>query len=97
MEAVRADAGVAEPAQVGHDHLETGRRQRLDHAPEDALRFGPAVHEDEWDATDPFANVRLREPAARGPVNREAAGIDIGLGHGRSLAGPGGRRKNRTA
>ena len=45
VEAVRGDVGVAEPAQVGNDDLEARLGERLDHAPPDALRLGPAVDE----------------------------------------------------
>ena len=44
VEPVRRDVAVAEPTQVRGDHLEPGRRERLDHLPEDPLRLRPAVH-----------------------------------------------------
>ena len=43
VEAVGRDVGVAEATQVRNDDLEAGVGERLDHAPPDALRLGPAV------------------------------------------------------
>ena len=63
VEAVGTDVAVAEAAQVGHDDVEAGRRQWLDHPPEDPLRLGPAVDADERHAARALAHVRLPEPA----------------------------------
>jgi hypothetical protein len=58
VEAVGGDRAVAEPAQVGHQHLEAGARERLDVARPDAFRLGPAVGEEERDAADTLAPIR---------------------------------------
>ena len=78
VEPVRPDVGFAEAAQVGHDDFEAGAGQRLDHAPPDALRLGPAVYEHERPgATCVLVHVRLREAAGARAVRVEPARVDV--------------------
>ena len=65
VEAVGAELAVAEAAQVGHDHLEPGGGQRLDHLPEHPLGLRPAVHAQQRHAAHALAHVRLGEPPRR--------------------------------
>lgn len=80
VEPVRSDPTVAEAAQVGHDHLEPGSRQRFDHLPEDALALRPPVHTHERHTTEPFSDVGQVDIAHRRAVDGETGRIDMG-GH----------------
>src|SRR4029077_1253746 len=89
VEAVGTDVAVAETAQVRYDDVEAGRRQWLDHPPEDPLRLGPAVDADERPPARSLAHVRLPEPAPRRVVHGEALRIDVGGGgHGPETYAP---------
>ena len=83
VEPVGPDVAVAEAAEVGDDHLEAGRGERLDHLPEDALGLGPAVHAHERHAAEPLAHEGLAEAARRRGVDREAGRVELGQSRAR--------------
>ena len=78
VEPVGTHVAVAEAAEVGHDHLEARRGEGLDHLPEDALGLGPAVHAQQWHATQAFVDEGLAEAARRCGVDREPVGVELG-------------------
>jgi len=79
VEAVGRDVGVAETAQVRDDHLEAGLGERCDHAPPDALRFRPAVDEQQrTGAAGILVDERLTEPADVRAMDGIPIRIDVG-------------------
>ena len=82
--------GVAEAAQVGHDHLEAGLRQRLDVAPPDPLRLGPAVDQEERLAALALADVGDLRCSSRS-VRRIEAGHGAQSMTADNLTGDGGQ------
>ena len=81
VEAVGGEAGIAEAAQVGDDHLEARRGQGRDVAPPDPLGLGPAVDQQQRVATDSRAHVGELDPTHLGALECEGVG-------GRWLAHP---------
>ena len=94
VEAVGRESRVAEPAQVGHYHLEASLRQGPDVAPPDALRLGPAVHEQQRVAADALAYVgQLDALANLSVLNRERAGAGAGAHARHATPRRGGQRR----
>ena len=77
---VLGEPGVAEPGEVGHDHLEPGRGQRLDVPPPDPLRLGPPVQQEQREPARALAHVRDLDRGrerARGEPERPQAECNL--------------------
>ena len=69
---------IAEPGEVGNDHLEPRARERLDVPPPDPLRLGPPVQQEQGEAARTLPQVGDLDPVAHArAVHREVHGPNV--------------------